>query len=541
MQNRYFSVKLHLHSCFEVSGSMAGHCFQAKKLGVDALWITDHDTRMCLKLREMRLGLPVFWGDDFERQNLTYPGKGERSLNGWILSKRDSEAEGAAEIFEGVSFSGARSMRIWLKSKDNVSDWKTIQVDLTTERRMHERSLLHGIIIKVALRPERGFGENGRVRICFRLSQQPPDLREEYLTYVFSGISEGDGYIPINLKIGEWNVLYINLTEDAKKYAKGGLDNVFGGISFLLDSRKGEYVELFVDDFQINQIHDCHSAYRQQKDLASFLSTQYGIAVFIGMELTVCDPHVNCLGSWIPIPNYKYSVADAVSYVRLHGGVSSINHPLSIEGSKERVAKEGKEQFLESIMRMYLENNCYGADLIEVGLPEGGDGFSLQDYLKLWDYISRAGIRIVGVGASDSHNNREGWEKGNNFVNWVRADALSEKDILYGLKSGDVYMADPIFFRGKLEFTTVNGFRMGQIVNGKDYIEVKLSMTGCKPGWKVRWIVNGEVRKVLDICDEKFDFQEGIDVNQEFNFTRFEVYNELGRCILLTNPIYFVG
>ena len=44
--------------------------------------------------------------------------------------------------------------------------------------------------------------------------------------------------------------------------------------------------------------------------------------------------------------------------------------------------------------------------------------------------------------------------------------------------------------------------------------------------------------KVLDVYDENFEFQGAIGI-KDFSFTRFEVYGEDTRCILLTNPIYF--
>jgi len=531
----YYSAHLHLHSCFESAASMGGHCFQAKRLGVDVVWITDHDRRICWKQDE------AFWGDDFERQQLAMPVK--NGFDGWRVAALDDGVTGEAELAKGVCLSGKQSMRIWARSSHAREEWGSLRVDFSAEGRKHQRSLLTGVSINLSLRPERGFGENGRLRIFVELSQQPPSLDKESLTYVVGESNEGDGLIPLgDLKIGEWNALHLNLTEDARKHAKGGIDNVFGSLSLLLGSRKGELVEVYVDDFLLDQVYRRQAAHDRQKELAAELSDGYGVTVHIGTEMSTSGQHYNAFGSWIPVPdrNLKpegYSEDKIVAYVKLRGGAIAFNHPFS-KWKRQDLTNEGREQTVRSLIESYKENRCHGVDLIDVGYPMGRHGFPLRDYLKLWDGLSCAGIVIAGIGVSDAHNNQSGWESGNNFVNWIRSKSTEERDLIRGLLSGDVYMGDPTVFRGEMEFLTTEGHRMGQIVVGKEHLDVLFRVTGCRSGWKVYWIVNGMREKVLDVYDENFEFQGAIGI-KDFSFTRFEVYGEDTRCILLTNPIYF--
>lgn len=72
--HRYVSTHMHLHTTFEAFSTMRSQAFMAKKLGIEALFITDHDTRMgYLQKRvnefsyessdavQMRNGIEVTW------------------------------------------------------------------------------------------------------------------------------------------------------------------------------------------------------------------------------------------------------------------------------------------------------------------------------------------------------------------------------------------------------------------------------------------------------------------------------------------------
>ena len=43
---KYWPVHLHMHSVWERQASMEGHFYNAQKLGIEHMYITDHDSRM---------------------------------------------------------------------------------------------------------------------------------------------------------------------------------------------------------------------------------------------------------------------------------------------------------------------------------------------------------------------------------------------------------------------------------------------------------------------------------------------------------------
>ncbi|RLF16281.1 MAG: hypothetical protein DRJ66_03285 [Thermoprotei archaeon] len=121
--------------------------------------------------------------DDFERDQLWIPRK-KGKFSGWRVTEIDDGIKGGAEIVRGISFSGDRSMRIWAKSSDSRSDWGSLRVDFSTRGKRHQRSLMTGISLSMAIMPACGIGENGRLRIHIRLSQRPPDFTEESIIYI---------------------------------------------------------------------------------------------------------------------------------------------------------------------------------------------------------------------------------------------------------------------------------------------------------------------------------------------------------------------
>ena len=59
-------------------------------------------------------------------------------------------------------------------------------------------------------------------------------------------------------------------------------------------------------------------------------------------------------------------------------------------------------------------------------------------------------------------------------------------------------------------------------------------------GWRVRLIGNGDVIHEEITAGGKFVCTASLKPDRPVNFIRAEVYNADGRCILLTNPIYYV-
>jgi len=110
------------------------------------------------------------------------------------------------------------------------------------------------------------------------------------------------------------------------------------------------------------------------------------------------------------------------------------------------------------------------------------------------------------------------------------------------MRAGRGYTGDPIFIDGGVSFLGEDGQTFGSVtsVYKEESKKVFFSCKVMRRGWILRWIVNGDVNR--ETCFEDGDFSDSCHIKAEkaVNFVRAELYNDTGRCILITNPIYFV-
>ena len=225
------------------------------------------------------------------------------------------------------------------------------------------------------------------------------------------------------------------------------------------------------------------------------------------------------------------------------GGLVSYNHPLgrgfeADDGS----ADGGKPLDLEQQLATLLGHRAQGADLLEVGYRKRG-GASLDDHLWLWDHAALAGLRLVGIGVSDSHGGDEYRWRGapNNFVSWIYAASPEKRDLIAGLRAGRVFFGDIERFDGALDLCLETGEVMGASVAGsRGEVLVTLSATGTRPGQRLVVVESG-VRGASYAV-------EGAELRREHRlvlpadgpaFVRTELHDETG-AIAISNPIHFL-
>ena len=180
--------------------------------------------------------------------------------------------------------------------------------------------------------------------------------------------------------------------------------------------------------------------------------------------------------------------------------------------------------------------------MMEVGFPCGRHNFSHFEHLALWDKLSEAGKFISGYGSSDNHDNVLGWFEENNFCAFLYSENPGEESFIEAMKCGNLYTGDPVLFKGKLSFKTADGAKMGQVVEfGTEESEktVCLNITGAPLTAKLVWVING-VRQNEISTGNMVQERLRVPMSRDINFVRAEMYAEDGRCIMLTNPIYFV-
>ena len=531
---KYYPMAMHIHTCHQPGGSMEGHMYNAKKLGMQYIHFTDHDGRLGRKANE-------FSSFDFSLGAIEYS---EPNVNKSMVG---FESVGECEISSEVGKITARAL-------GNGAEYTESGITLKSAGKRHTSSLLSDISIKLNL----DFDIVGDAEFCIdiTLSQRPPEYKMAHVKYVFSEpceYSELTHYV--KLEKASDGIYTLNLSRDCEGCEEiGGLDNALSGISFLFKARNGARASLEISKLEIERIYDPQLVLDKQRILADKIGQKYGIKPFVTYEISHAGQHKNVYSSFVPIINYEqlgYSVTEeeAVLHVKKYGGVFGYNHPFE-NGKFNSV--DGDRDVINSIVldeaKRLSDLNVYGASVMEVGFFDGRGKFLRSDYFKLWDLLTLDGIFITGCGDSDSHYNSLGWFDGQNCCSYVAAPKelpfpVSEEVFNESLKAGRVYFGDPVYINFPIDFYSGKTL-MGGILTAKseeDKKTLSFRADGVEKGYAIDVIINGEKTQRITVnsdADSNFDFE--LSAPLPVNFARIEIFNKDERCILMTNPIYLV-
>ena len=509
---------MHLHTVHQPGASMEGHIYNAHTLGMKYIRFTDHDTRL---------------------------GQGKKAINTFDFSKGVLEYETDAGVTCGWEVIGSCEPTVSDSAlRFSISDKGGVKLNASGKKQ--SRALLSDVTLKLAMKHELAPG--ARLIIDILLSQRPPDNKEAHLLYVIGESLDSDykHYAALPLKESEDGCYTLEITRDAEGLPQvGGLDNVFGTVSFIIEGEGS----LSLSALEISSIYEYNDLMLRQRKLADEIGARYGIKPFATTEISGAGQHKNCFSTSVPVLDYskgKISAEMAVEHVLSHGGIFAYNHPF--ESSKYKRVPFTREE-LDGIVRYesetLAENRVWGASLMEVGFPLGRGLFTLGDYLKLWDNLALSGVFITGYGDSDSHKSNAAWFSGNNFASWIGVDdsleyPIAEEVFNEAMVKGRVYMGDPVLFAGEVSLTCL-GAEIGSVFehNGGSF-PVKLSIPKAEDTATVKLIRSGECILEEHPKDGRLEVTFEITPDADIEFIRAEMYNAEGRCIMLTNPIYFV-
>ena len=535
----YHPMHMHIHSCFQPGASMAMHMANAKKLGMEYIWFTDHDSRMGAKKNPVT-GISFETGKRIIQEN-------EKDYYGFELSEYEEKAEFYEKTEENKLLMCAKA--------DKREEWQSAGVHFVSNRTRHTASLLNGITLEMGLEAK-GISDNARLIISVKLSQRPPECMPARILYVLGNTEElNTPHTQILPLVIENSKVVLPLSDDVSDDENiGGKDNTFDTIQITLQVKNEAYLSVSVNDFKIHMAHSFETIQSMRKQVAAELEKKMGVMPFASFEISSAGEHKNCFSADVPLidyekENFEVSHAEAVAHVKKHGGIFAVNHPLAINPLKRHnLSEKEKLRVIAKMAAELLANRADGATLIEVGFPSGRNNFTLEEYTLLWDLLSQGGLFLCGYGSSDSHRNNDGWFNGNNFAAYIAADdemeyPIPESVFTDSMKQGNVYTGDPCILQGSICFETIDGYPMGTVFDAKDRTEIilRFKAENVKDGWKFRLIENGNT-----ICEEmlsKGDYTHESILKVSLDAVRFqraEMYDENGRCILLTNPIYLV-
>jgi hypothetical protein len=585
---RPYSVQMHLHgSMSEGAGSMRGANIQAKKIGLDVLWWTDHDWRMAYHTYAA--------GYDFEADDLSatrpvpYPPGTDRSVTEGQemqvdLTPHPANApvlEPVARISTAQASQGKKSLEIAATSsgkqlpdlgaaipdaKDDgegggrgkrrpqaIGKYQGYFFTIDASRRRFKRSLASNVTVDISVWPDFDAAPDRMAAIRFDLSQQPPDLAQGQLFYVLTGSSEADlrkiegphrKFVKLDFQPRQWNHFTLKLTEDARRLELGGEDNALVEASFgVLTS--GPRAHAFFDDYRITHQRQSEPLREEARRMAAALQKEFGTINYVSQELSY-QAHLNPFGERVPMIDYIRHPAgltpkETVDFVHANGGVCSLNHIFGTSRAPRGVDVDdpvSARRFEDKRLQDLISSRCFGVDILEVGYPVRV--LPMTSFLRVWDALSNAGVYVMADGVSDTHTSNGGWFSGNNFVTWIWARSKAIPDLVDGLRRGAAYFGDPTKYKGELRLTTEDGHSMGQIVvGGQPRHQVSIGVTNLPAGAKIRTVTGGK-----DGADYTATgtFQQRVEVDTARpTFFRIEVYTAEGKPLVFSNPIYFAG
>ena len=524
----YHPMQMHLHTCHQPGGSMEGHIYNAQKLGMQYIRFTDHDTRTGRK----ECPVTCF---DFSKGELEYNDCKHGTVALDLFGDPDYRFENGALVLK------------------DMKKEKRSGVYLRSSGKRHTSTLLADV--KLTLGFDYELPEGARILLDVRLSQRPPEHKAAHFKYVLGGLSAACNpeVVEKMLEPSPDGVYILDLTADIESADSiGGLDNVFDTLLVTLEG--GASISL--NRFEISTKYGFNDVILRQRELADKIGEKYGVKPFVTTEISAAGQHKNVFDTKVPVINYEelgYRVSQdqAIEHVKRYGGIFGYNHPFeNNEYKKGGFTEEDIPALVEKEAEYLIENKLFGATLMEVGFIDGRGLFGLKEYLELWDRLSLAGVFVTAYGDSDSHDNRKGWFDGNNFAAWIFAPneekfPIDEKHFVFSMKAGRVYTGDPVYLKGKIELN-VDAVPMGGVVSvdKKHYCRVRrLYFRNAKAleGSVVRVIVDGECVYTDEVsADGNYELTYTFTPSNAISFVRVEAYNSDGRCILLTNPIYFV-
>lgn len=553
---RPVSVQMHVHaSMSEGQGSWRGANVQAKKIGLDVLWWSDHDWRMSYHTYNRAFG---FEGAELSTPVSTYyePGTDLKAAAGnpqMFITLAPHKLNGSvrdvvAHTTTERATEGTRSFE--LAAAPAAAGWQRFFYEIDATRRTMKRSLASKVRLSFAAFAAGGPNVMAAVRVD--LSQQPPDMKQGAIYYVLTTAANAElkaledtstKFVRVPFKPDAWSRVEVDVTRDAERLQLGGVDNAMVAVSLGVITR-GPLARAFFDDYRIHHELQGEKLRDEARAMAARYQKEYGVINYVGQELSY-DAHMNPIGERVPmIDHVKFpaglNARQTSDFVHANGGILSLNHIFGTSRPPAGLSPKDPEsvrQFEDARIRELVENRVYGADILEVGYPTRV--LPMASFLRVWDALSSAGIAVVGNGISDTHGSVAGWRDGNNFVSWVWARSTSMADIVDGFRRGDVYFGDPAKFKGRLTLTTTDGHRMGSVVvTKKPEHTVAATIGGLPAGARVRMVTNGTPGVEEVAAGPVFEKTLRVATSSPA-FVRVEVYTADGRPLVFSNPIYF--
>ena len=478
-------MAMHLHGSFsEGTASMDAHLQQARRLGVDVLWWTDHDFRIAALgyrrsvrfdgPREAENGLSWEWVP-------MASGALASSRHDFVATPHSPEESGGALSMQATGRYDATAWatyllegRAWNHTYCTSYADTVLELDVLPETVTADAQLV--VEVGSSFRPATGSRPAGQYRLQYRVGAAGRWTEDQGRLGVI-GIPGGAGWqrVRMDLRADHAALWPDTVAEDASlKQLRVGVRVRNGATARgVFDRLRFQRQRQSIDDGMAL----LRAAVRQYRERYPRL-TQYAAA-----EISLVN-HLNAFGGDGSLPAYDTTrpvkdgtlaaQQDMVRELHAHGAVVSINHP-----------RPGSE-----LAKTLVATNGLGADVIEIGT-----GAKVDLLAQAFDVAARNAVFLTANGVSDDHAGVD-WLNPSQprWITGAWARSRSSDDLCAALRAGRAWFYDPLEWSGELDLLVDGHAPMGGVLlTRRRKVSVRVTAT--------RLPRAGSVQVVVGQCD----------------------------------------
>lgn len=451
---RPISMAMHIHGSFsEGTASYEAHLQQARQHGVDVIWWTDHDFRVAAHhhrravrfdgFKELEDGLEWTWTE--EREGDVADGAAT-----FVAEPRSRDEPGHAMRLHGRGGNGQGL----LASRATAWNWTysvsmadtTLELDVLAEDTGPGREVV--LQIESSYHPARHGRPAGQYHLEYRIGGH------DAVRHHHDGLR---GLVDLPAARGEWHRLRLRPVADIQRIWPDLVaeDNSLHQLRIGVRVAPGAETRAVVDRlrFDRGRGQGASGIELRRSVLARYAQAYPDVVHFEAFEVSLVR-HLNWIGGSLTLPplvsppfrNNDPELAEKmIAFVHRHGGLAQWNHPLDNDTP-------------ESLVRLMIDRDNLGADLVEIGRPP------FDDLRQVFDGAARNAVFFTGVGVSDDHAGRDWVEQSRNRLTYVWAASTSMDDLTGALRAGRAWWVDPARWRGSLGMLVEGTHALGGVL-----------------------------------------------------------------------------
>jgi len=449
------TLAMHLHSSFsEGVASMAAHLEQARRLGVDVLFWTDHDFRVSAQGHRRRLGL-TGWTDREHGVDLTW----RQWVDGAVAVSDVSfvpDKDGPAAVLTVQAAAVEVAATLWLEAEAWNFTYSGSLADTSLELEAEPLTVgpdAHLVLeLDLSHHPASGGRAAGRYRVGYRVGPFAGTER----------VARGrDGIVHVPAPVGRWSTLMLRPADDVRALWPDLIaeDNSIQHVRVGVAARRGATARCAVRHVSFLRARrgGQESLALMREVMGRYVDRYPDRRQYAALEVSLVR-HLNWFGADLVMPDYGVrapikddsvpAAAAMVEFIHRHRGLASYNHPLA--GHKEAVA------------RHMVETAALGADIVEIAYA-GPD--VLDSMLYVFDACARNLVFVTGNGVTDDHDGIDWYA--NRKSNWITAawaGSVELPDLMAALRAGRAWCYKPDGWAGALDVRVAGAPAMGGVL-----------------------------------------------------------------------------